>query len=231
MAGCKRRATSLLVSLLFMAGSHCRARQMGVGRYTTSTSRTDRSDQVEPPPTSRKSRMKATKLRKADHFSKMKLPLMDTVMMPFSDDDFPRNPGLPAYHEDHATTSKHRGKQRMKTSSSRSEKTFGHKESAKERKEGSRRSVMQSMKLKSRGRSRIKLQEGSPQPLRYESLPIPPRPSERADFYPTVTPTTHCSACSRQTESCHQCLSKLLLTASVETVASGGCGQLLRSSK
>lgn len=139
-----------------------------------------------------------------------------------------------------APTSRHKDKEPMKTANSNEKLVSEHAhgsavrrgpgESAKERKGARRRSGMQSTKEMGRGRHRAKHHRYTAPPFDYDSLPVPARPSDPADFYPTQTPTTFCSACTREAESCHQCLSKLVVAGSDGTVVPGACRQLLQTS-
>jgi hypothetical protein len=244
--GLETAVTHLAVLLVFVWGSRHDLHGAYARRVAMGPTRNQRaqSDSTEHPPVSRKREVKVTKHHLSGQAAMMmKLSMMSSSMKTMAEaacSQYHSKAHEPSYPLTSAPTSRHREKDPMKTASSNEMYASDHAhgssvlrgpgESTKERKGARQRSGMQSTKEMARGRHRMKHRRHTTPPFDYDSIPIPARPSEPADFYPTQTPTTFCSACTQQAESCHQCLSKLLVATSDGTLVTGACSQLLQAS-
>jgi hypothetical protein len=237
--GLKAALSPLAVLLVFVCGN-----QRHHGAYAAmgpTRSRRPQPDSTEHPPVSRRRDLKQR--TSGPTAMTMKLSMMSSSMKasPERSDRHNLKVQEPSHPLANApTSSRHVEKEPIKTASSNAKYVSeddhgssvrrGSVESVKGRKGARRRSGMQSTKVMGRGMHRIKHRRYATPPFDYDSLPIPARPSEPADFYPTQTPTTFCSACTREAEFCHQCLSKLVVATSDGTLAPGACSQLLQAS-
>jgi hypothetical protein len=238
--GLKAAVTPFAVLLVFVCGNQrhhgaC-ARRVAMG---PTRSRQSRSASTELPPVS--GRRDVKERTSGPTAMTMKLSMMSSSMKTSSKGASYQQRKIvqePSYHLVNAPTPRHKEKEPRKTANSNKKHEHdlgssvrrGPGESVKGRKGARRRSGMQSTMEMGRGMHRIKHRRYTTPPFDYDSLPIPARPSEPADFYPTQTPTTFCSACTREAEFCHQCLSKLVIATSDGTLAPGACSQLLQAS-